>query len=218
MPQIFRRRSNTIARATLAGVFLLIVLSGWGLHAVFWSPLVTKQRMPQEQPVMFSHQHHYSGLGIDCRYCHTSVESSSFAGIPPTETCMTCHSQIWKEAPLLEPVRQSLATGQPLQWNRVHDLPDFVYFEHSIHVQKGVGCSTCHGRVDQMPLVWKEQSLYMKWCLDCHRQPEKFVRLREGVFNMKWEPKATQWAQGKKLIQENHIASWRLSDCNVCHR
>ncbi|MDB6033692.1 MAG: hypothetical protein JWM16_4030 [Verrucomicrobiales bacterium] len=218
MPQIFKRKYNTIARATVVGMMLLLCLSGWALHTVFWSPLVTKVAMPQEQPVMFSHQHHYSGLGIDCRYCHTSVEKSSFAGMPPTETCMTCHSQIWTDAPILEPVRQSLARRQPLQWNRVHDLPDFVYFEHSIHVQKGVGCSTCHGRVDRMPLVWKDQTLYMKWCLDCHRQPEKFVRPREQVFNMAWVPTPNQIADGRKLVEQNHIQSWRLSECNVCHR
>lgn len=218
MGQIFHRRSNTIARATVVGLVLLIILSGWALHAVFWSPIITGVNIPREQPVMFSHEHHYSGLGIDCRYCHTSVENSSFAGIPPTETCMTCHSQVWTDAPILEPVRQSLARRQPLTWNRVHDLPDFVFFEHSIHVQKGVGCSTCHGRVDQMPLVWKDQTLYMKWCLDCHREPEKFVRPRDQVFNMAWTPPADQLEQGRKLVQQNHIRSWKLSECSVCHR
>src|SRR3954471_7187909 len=218
MPQIFHRRSNTLARATVLGIVLLIVFSAWGLHAVFWSPLVTRVDMPQTQPVMFSHEHHVGGLGIDCRYCHTSVEKSAFAGMPPTETCMTCHSQLWTQAPLLAPVRESLATHQPIQWNRVHDLPDFVYFDHSIHVQKGVGCSSCHGRVDRMPLVWKDQTLYMKWCLECHRQPEKFVRPRTEVFNMAWSAPADQLPVGRKLLNQNHIQSWKLSDCSICHR
>ena len=218
MPQIFHRRSNTLARATVLGVVLLIVFSAWGLHAVFWSPLVTRVDMPQAQPVMFSHEHHVGGLGIDCRYCHTSVEKSSFAGMPPTETCMTCHSQLWTQAPLLAPVRESLASHQPIRWNRVHDLPDFVYFDHSIHVQKGVGCSYCHGRVDRMPLVRKDQTLYMKWCLECHRQPEKFVRPKSDVFNMAWTSPADQLPAGRKLVNQNHIQSSKLSDCSVCHR
>src|SRR5438270_8338611 len=147
MPQIFRRSSNTLARAFLVGAGLFFFLF-WGVvYAIYRSPYTTAQNVPQVQPVPFSHQHHYSGLGIDCRYCHTSVETSSFAGIPPTETCMTCHSQVWTDAPMLAPVRQSLATEQPLRWNRVNDLPDFVFFNHSIHVQIGIGCSTCHGRV-----------------------------------------------------------------------
>src|SRR6185312_7602198 len=115
------------------------------------SPYETMQNEAREQPVAFSHEHHVSGLGIDCRYCHTTVETSSFAGLPPTETCMTCHSRLWTEAPMLAPVRQSFATQQPLEWKRVNQLPGFVYFNHSIHVNKGIGCSTCHGQVDQMP-------------------------------------------------------------------
>ena len=168
MPQIFRRSTNTLVRSTLVGVVLFFFLL-WGVvYAVFWSPYTTDTNVPRGQLVPFSHQHHYSGLGIDCRYCHTSVETSSFAGIPATEICMSCHSQVWTDAPMLAPVRQSLAFDSPLEWNRVNDLPDFVFFNHSIHVQKGIGCSTCHGRVDQMPLTWKAHSLYMRWCLDCH--------------------------------------------------
>ena len=218
MPQIFHRRSNTIARVSILAAVLVIIFSGWGLHAVFWSPVVTKVDMPQTQPVMFSHEHHVGGLGIDCRYCHTSVEKSSFAGIPPTETCMTCHSQLWTQAPILQPVRESLTSRAPIRWNRVHDLPDFVFFDHSIHVQKGIGCSTCHGRVDRMPLVMKDQTLYMKWCLDCHREPENFLRAKDQVFNMNWAPPPDQPLSGKTLAKQNHIDSSRLSDCNVCHR
>ncbi|HUR45362.1 MAG TPA: cytochrome c3 family protein [Candidatus Saccharimonadales bacterium] len=218
MPQIFHRRSNTIARAGLLAAVLLVIFSGWGLHAVFWSPLVTKVDMPQTQPVMFSHEHHVSGLGIDCRYCHSSVEKSSFAGLPPTETCMTCHSQLWTQAPILQPVRESRTTHAPIRWNRVHDLPDFVFFDHSIHVQKGVGCSSCHGRVDRMPLVSKDQTLYMKWCLECHREPEKFVRAKARVFDMTWKPLADQTVTGTELVRQNHIQTSKLSDCSVCHR
>ena len=127
------------------------------------------------------------GLGIDCRYCHTSVETSNFAGIPPTATCMNCHRQIWTGAPMLEPVRESFKTGKSLVWNRVNDLPDFVYFNHSIHINKGVGCNTCHGPVDRMPLMYNYASLQMEWCLDCHRAPEKNLRPRDQVFNMRYE-------------------------------
>jgi len=154
--------------------------------------------------------------GIDCRYCHTSVEDSSFAGIPPTQTCMNCHSQLWTESPILEPVRASYRTGEPLVWNRVHDLPDFAYFDHSIHVAKGVGCSTCHGPVDKMPLMRKQNSLQMEWCLDCHRHPERYVRPREEVFNMSYMAPANQLELGQKLVAANRIR--KMTDCNACHR
>src|SRR3712207_1279699 len=173
---LFHPSTNTISRVSIFGglffIAALVVVAG-NLNA---SPYLTNVDVAIEQPVPFSHEHHVSGLGIGCLYCHTSVEQSAFAGIPPTETCMTCHSQIWVNAPMLEPVRQSFATGEPLEWNRVHDLPDHVYFNHSIHVQKGVGCATCHGRVDQMPLTWKAQPMTMGWCLSCHREPERFAR------------------------------------------
>jgi len=218
MPQIFRRSSNTLARAVLVGG-VMSFFSFWGVvYAVYWSSYTTDTHIPRGQVVPFSHEHHTSGLGIDCRYCHTTVESSSFAGIPPTETCMSCHSQVWTDAPLLAPVRQSLVSGKPLEWNRVNDVPDFVYFNHSIHVQKGVGCSTCHGRVDQMPLTWKEHSLYMRWCLDCHEAPEKFVRPREQVFNMSWQPASEQLERGRKLVAEYNIHTEQLRDCSICHR
>src|SRR3954453_3495060 len=204
MPQLFHRRSNTIARVSILGVVLLITAGGWLLHAIFWSPYMTKVNVPIEQPVQFSHEHHNGGLGIDCRYCHTSVEKSSFAGIPPTETCMTCHSQLYTDQPILAPVRESLATDTPMRWNRVNDVPDFVFFNHSIHVNKGIGCSTCHGAVQKMPLMWKANTLYMKWCLDCHRDPAKYIRPREEVFNMNWVVPANQLAQGRKLVNDYH--------------
>jgi hypothetical protein len=160
--------------------------------------------------VQFSHEHHVAGLGIDCRYCHTSVEHTNYAGMPSTKTCMTCHSQIWTNAELLKPVRDSFREDKPIRWTRVHDLPDYVQFNHSIHVQKGIGCVSCHGRVDQMPLMWKTQSLYMEWCLSCHREPEKHVRPRDKVFDLNW-----QWpadvdgiAEGKKLVEKYRIATW----------
>jgi len=172
--------------------------------------------VPVEQPVPFSHKHHVGDDGLDCRYCHTSVEQSPFAGIPPTKTCMNCHAQLWTEAPILEPVRESFRIGKPLQWVRIHRLADFVYFDHSIHVRKGIGCSTCHGRVDQMPLTWRENTLFMEWCLECHRNPERFVRPREQVFSMDWEPPKDQLALGAKLVKEYKIQS--MTSCSTCHR
>ena len=176
--------------------------------------------MIREQPVPFSHEHHVHGLGIDCRYCHTSVETSAFAGMPPTYTCMSCHSQIWSDSPMLEPVRASLRERMS-RWpgRRVHDLPDFVYFHHGIHIQKGVGCVSCHGRVDQMPLAWKEEPMTMEWCLDCHRHPERQLAPKEAVFLMDWEPpSATRPSLGRELIQKNHIEVEQLTNCSICHR
>ena len=184
MSQIFHRSANTIARVSIFGA-VFFVAGLLGLFAeVNRSPWVTDAHVAREQPIQFSHERHVAGNGIDCRYCHTSVEDSSFAGIPPTKTCMNCHSQIFANSPFLEPVRDSFRTGKSIQWTRVHDLPDFVYFNHSIHVNKGVGCTTCHGQVDRMPLMWQEKSLQMEWCLDCHRNPERYVRPREAVFRV----------------------------------
>src|SRR6476661_5870134 len=194
MAQLFHRSANTLARASILGVVLLLSAVGAALMEFQRSPYVTTQHIAPEQPVPFSHQHHAAGLGLDCRYCHTSVEDSSFAGIPPTKTCMNCHAQIWTNAPMLEPVRESFRTGKALRWERVHDLPDFVYFDHSIHINKGVGCQSCHGPVDHMPLMYQANSLQMEWCLDCHRAPDKFLRPknlagdpRDQVFNMLYE-------------------------------
>jgi NAD-dependent SIR2 family protein deacetylase len=170
------------------------------------------------QPVPFSHKHHVSGLGIDCRYCHTAVEQSAFAGIPSTSTCMNCHSQIWTNSPMLEPVRESYRTGQPLRWTRVHNLAEFAYFNHSIHVNKGVGCATCHGPVDQMPLIAQQESLLMEWCLDCHRNPEQYLRPREEVFNMSWTAPANQSELGLELVRKYNVRTEQLTDCSVCHR
>jgi cytochrome c7-like protein len=180
------------------------------------SPWVTQARVAREQPIQFSHERHVGGNGLDCRYCHTSVEDSSFAGIPPTKTCMNCHSQIFSASPYLEPVRLSFRSDRPIQWTRVHDLPDFVYFNHSIHVKKGMGCETCHGRVDQMPLMQQVQSLQMEWCLDCHRNPEKYVRPRSEVFTMNYRPAVPQSVQGPMLVKEYGIKG--NTSCSTCHR
>ena len=216
MAQIFHRSTNTISRVSVFGGIGIIVVLVATLAAINRSSYVTEVGVARSQPVQFSHKHHVSDDGIDCRYCHTSVEESSFAGIPSTKICMNCHTQIWAESPMLEPVRESFRTGKSLEWTRVNNLPGFVYFDHSIHVHKGVGCSTCHGRVNQMPLMWRENSLYMEWCLECHRNPERFVRPREQVFNMDWQPPADQIAFGQKLVQQYKIES--LTSCSVCHR
>ncbi len=216
MAQVFKPSSNTLARVTFIGAIVFLGTIGWIGLAINRSDYVTEVAVARDQPVPFSHKHHVADAGIDCRYCHTSVETSSFAGIPPTETCMSCHSQIWAEAPMLEPVRESYRSGRSIEWTRVHDLPDYVYFNHSIHLNKGVGCATCHGRVDQMPLMWRENRLHMEWCLECHRAPERFVRPRNEIYNMEWKSPVDQLELGRKLVQEYKIH--KLTDCYVCHR
>jgi hypothetical protein len=221
MVQVFSPRANTLARVSILALVLGLVGVLASLDALHRFAYATEVDVPREQPIPFSHKHHVN-MGIDCRYCHTSVENASFAGIPPTRTCMNCHSMVWSEAPMLEPVRESFRTGKPMEWNRVHDLPQFVYFDHSIHINKGIGCTTCHGPVGDMPLVKKQNSLYMGWCLDCHREPEKFVRPRDQVFATDYvaPPPAEQLAMGKKLVEEYHIdtAADRMLNCYLCHR
>lgn len=212
--QVFHRSANTLSRFSIFGAVFLIAFALWILYQLNRSPYATQQRVAKEQPVMFSHEHHVAGLGIDCRYCHTSVETSSFAGIPPTATCMNCHKQIWINAALLEPVRASFRTGEPIRWERVHTLPEFVQFNHSIHVQKGIGCVSCHGRVDQMPLMAQEKPMTMSWCLECHRAPEKFVRPRDKVFDMAWEAE-NQEELGARLVAEYGILE--KTSCSYCH-
>jgi hypothetical protein len=214
--QIFHHSTNTLAKVSIFGALVAAGLGMWLLLEVNRTPYVTNAGVARIQPVQFSHQHHVGGLGLDCRYCHTSVEKAAVAGIPPTKTCMNCHSQIWSTSPELEPVRQSFRTGDSLEWIRVHDLPEFAYFDHSAHVNKGMGCSTCHGRVDRMPLVWQEKSLQMEWCLECHRAPEKFVRPQSEVFNAAYEPPANQIEQGRKLVQEYGLKP--RTSCSTCHR
>jgi hypothetical protein len=219
MSQVFSKSANTLARASLVAVVLGGAVFGWLVVAVPRSDYITRVGVPRAQPVPFSHAHHVGGMGFDCRYCHTSVEDSSFANIPPTKTCMNCHSQLFTTVPMLEPVRASFRSNQPLSWVRVHDLPDFVYFNHSIHVAKGVGCATCHGPVDRMPLMYKENTLQMEWCLNCHRHPEQYVRPRNQVFNMQYEPPAQQEELGRRLVKEYNIAGpEQLTSCSTCHR
>jgi hypothetical protein len=216
MSQIFPRSANAVARASLFIVLATVALLGWLVMLLMRSDFVTGANANIEQPVQFSHAHHVGGEGIDCRYCHTSVEQSSFANIPPTKTCMNCHSQIWLNASYLEPVRESFRTNRSIEWIRVHDLPDFVYFNHSIHVKKGVGCETCHGRIDQMPLTYKVNTLYMQWCVECHRDPAKYIRPRDQVFNMAYQYPADQDQLGPQLVKDYKVQS--LTDCVTCHR
>ena len=219
MRRTFHRSTNTIARVSIFGFVFILAGLAWMMITVGRSSYVTEAGIARSQPVPFSHKHHVADDGIDCRYCHTTVETSWFAGMPSTQTCMNCHSQIWSDSPVLEPVRASYRTGEPLHWTRVHNLPEFVYFDHSIHVNKGVGCSTCHGRVDQMPLTYQVASLQMEWCLECHRNPEKFVRPREEVFNMQWQPTANQDEVGRQLVSSYKIKDARsLMSCSTCHR
>ena len=230
--QIFHRSANVASRASIyAGIFTL-AFALWACVNLQRSPYVTYAGVARPQPVPFSHEHHVAGLGIDCRYCHTSVETSSFAGIPPTKTCINCHAQIWTAAPLLEPVRESFRTGKSLVWNRVNDLPDFVYFDHSIHINKGVGCNTCHGPVDRMPLMFNYASLQMEWCIQCHRAPEKNLRPRDQVFNMRYQQPTTdlpvivdgvsytdQISLGKHLVHKYNLRSvMDITSCSTCHR
>src|ERR1043166_5233782 len=202
MPQIFHSHSKTFSKVSIFGSVFILGFLLWLFGAFSRSSWATQAGVAREQPVPFSHAHHVGDCGIDCRYCHTTVETSAFANIPPTKTCMNCHSQIWNTSPTLEPVRESFRTDRSIAWTRVHDLPDFVYFNHSIHVHKGVGCTTCHGQVDRMPLMWQEQSLQMEWCLECHRNPEYYVRPREAVFRVDYEPPANQYELGKRLVAE----------------
>jgi hypothetical protein len=218
MAQVFPRSANWASKASILAA-LLIVASILGVVLnINRIDYVSMVGVAIDQPVHFSHKHHVTGMGIDCRYCHTTVEVSAFAGVPPTETCMTCHSQIWTEAPILEPVRASFRDNKAIEWNRVHDLPDFVYFNHSIHVSQGIGCQSCHGQVDQMPLVEKAHTLNMEWCLDCHRDPAQFIRPRDQVFNMIYEYPANQETLGKSLVADYDVQTSQLTNCSICHR
>jgi hypothetical protein len=219
MSQIFHRSLNIWSKVSIIAGLVFVGFLGWVVVTISWSGYVTGQGVTVDQPVQFSHAHHVGSMGIDCRYCHTTVEESPFANIPPTKTCMNCHSQIWTNAPILEPIRASFRDNTPLQWTRVHDLPDFVYFNHSIHVAKGVGCATCHGRVDRMPLVLQENSLQMSWCISCHRNPAPNLRPRDQITNMTWEPPANDPELGQRLMKEYKIQDvMLLTSCSTCHR
>jgi Cytochrome c7 and related cytochrome c len=216
MAQIFHRSTNTISRVSIYGAVILIAVLGYAMNLVNGTAYVTEVHNARPQPVPFSHKHHVGELGLDCRYCHTSVEESSSAGMPPTQTCMACHSQIWTNAAILEPVRASYRDSTPISWTRVNALPDFVYFNHSIHVAKGVGCTTCHGPVGAMNITWRENSLYMRWCLECHNAPEKYLRPKSEVFNAFYQPPSDQETLGRKLMIEYQVQ--KLTNCTTCHR
>jgi hypothetical protein len=232
MPQIFHRSTNSISRITI--ILSVVLVSGllFAAAELQRSPYYSWRGVTRVQPVPFSHQHHVGGLGIDCRYCHTSVETSSFAGIPPTKTCMNCHAQIWTNAPMLEPVRDSFRSGRSLVWTRVNAVPDYVYFDHSIHINKGVGCNDCQGPVDRMPLMYAANTLQMEFCLNCHRAPEKFLRPRSEVFNMRYQQPTPQlpltmdgktftdqMALGSYLNNKYHLRTpYDITSCNTCHR
>lgn len=217
MAQIFPRSANALVRVSIAVVVLLVASVVALAYAINSSGYITREDLIRHQDVPFSHRHHVQSMGIDCRYCHWMAEEGHYAGIPPTHTCMTCHSQIWPESPMLQPVRDSYAKDEPLVWNKVHDLPDYVYFNHSIHLKKGMGCTSCHGQVQNMALVWQENSLHMSWCLDCHRNPEKFIRPKSEIYNMTWDPSPAEQAElGPKLVEEYDVET--QDHCYTCHR
>ena len=217
MPQLFPPYADTIARTVLVAI---VVVPFAAVAVAFWvsaSEYITGRSITYDQPVPFSHAHHVGGLGLDCRYCHTGVETSAVAGIPPTNTCMTCHSQLYTQAAMLAPVRESLANNQPIRWNKVNKLPDYVYFDHSIHIAKGVGCTPCHGDVAHMPLMRQAAPLTMGWCLDCHRDPAPNLRPHDAVFDPDWKFPSDQAERGV-ILAHQYIDNKHLTDCSVCHR
>lgn len=218
MPQVFQPSANTWMRIAIVGGGLFVAVLGGVSFGLYRSPFVTHVNAAREQPVAFSHARHVGGNGIDCRFCHMSVETSAFAGLPSTQVCMSCHSQILPDSTILQPVRDSFDNETPLVWTRINDVPDFVYFNHSVHIAKGVGCTTCHGPIDKMPLTWKAETLHMQWCITCHEAPEKFVRPKDKVFATDWQPGYDQLESGARLVKENNINTSQLTNCSVCHR
>jgi hypothetical protein len=217
MPAIFRPSANIATQLVLLGLATL-VLGG----LIWWwawprMDYVRHTSWIVEQPVPFSHQHHVAGLGIDCRFCHATVEIAGNAGLPPTYTCMTCHSQIWTNAAILAPVRESLANNTPIVWHRVTNLPDYVYFNHKIHIAKGVGCESCHGKMEDMALTQKARTLTMGFCLDCHRDPAPRLRPPEAIYNTDWH-RSADTPSPAVLAQLYHVGGRNLTDCSICHR
>ncbi len=216
--QLFRPSANVFARAILMTAAIFPFAAIGVTYGIMSSAYVTGQDVVRTQPIPFSHKHHFAELGIHCLYCHTNVEKSPYAGLPATHVCMSCHSQIWTNAAMLAPVRESLASNRPIRWNRVHVLPAYVYFDHSVHVAKGVGCSTCHGHIDAMALTSQAAPLTMGWCVDCHSNPAPYLRPRDQIFNMAWEPPAGRGRAGSQLLKANRIDPNRLIECSTCHR
>ena len=243
MAQVFSPVHNTLARLSLLAALALPAVLIVGISAITRSPYGSNAKVVLDQPVPFSHEHHATELGIDCRYCHTSLETSETAGVPPTHTCMSCHSQIWTNSPLLEPVRQSYYTGVPLHWNKLNSVPDFVYFNHSIHIARGINCNFCHGPVQQMMITYRGRYFYMAWCLKCHREPERNIQPggAKAVFQLyqdyqrgdlkdareraladgdEYDPTPAEVEQGKKTLAEYRMTATKkqLTDCWTCHR
>ncbi len=219
MAQLFHRSANYIAKASIAVAVVVAAVAGLVYTQIARSSYLTGRYLERTQPVQFSHKHHVGDDGIDCRYCHTTVETTASAGMPPTQTCMNCHSQIWSDSPYLEPVRASFRENKPIEWTRVHDLPEYVYFNHSIHVAKGVGCSTCHGNIAKMPAVYSENTLQMEWCIACHKAPENFIRPKSEIFNMDWQDgDATAEQRAQMKIDYKIRSREMMTSCSVCHR
>ncbi len=219
MAQIFNRGANNVAKISIVVVILLGGVAFFVYTQIARSSYLTGRYDEKQQPVQFSHKHHVGDDGIDCRYCHTAVETSYSAGIPPTQTCMNCHNELWADSPYLEPIRESYRTGKPIEWERVHDLPEYAYFNHSIHIAKGVGCSTCHGQIDNMPAVYQENTLQMEWCLACHREPEKFIRPKNEIYNMQWDPNDLSAEEREVMKADYKIREAEiLTSCSTCHR
>jgi len=216
MSALFPRSSNTVLRVVVVVLLGTPLLAVGALYVYAYSPLYTSQYSQVEQVIQFDHRHHVSDDGIDCRYCHRSVETSPFAGIPSTSVCLSCHEQIWNRSPLLEELRARYFTDRAIPWARVHRLPDFVYFNHSIHVNKGIGCATCHGRVDEMALVEQVAPLTMGWCLDCHRDPATHLRPVQEITNMTWEPRGDRDQVARELMRQNEVRT--RTNCTTCHR
>jgi hypothetical protein len=218
MKQIFRPNANVFALVSIFVLAYIVVGVLWGLIVLDWSNYARRVNIPIDQPVDYSHQLHAGSLGMDCRYCHANAEVSYFANIPPTETCMTCHHEILTNSPQIQPVLESYANDTPIEWVRVHDVPGFAYFNHSAHLNGGIGCTECHGQVDEMPVVWRENSLTMGWCLDCHRNPEQYIRPRDEVWNTDYVHPDNQLEMGQQLIEEYGINVEVLDNCYICHR
>lgn len=219
MAQLFHRGANNIAKASMVVAIVLAGVAFFAYTQIARSTYLTNRGLERQQPVQFSHKHHVGDDGIDCRYCHTSVETAASAGIPPTQTCMNCHNQLYSDQQYLEPIRASYRDNKPIKWERVHDLPGFAYFNHSIHIAKGVGCSTCHGEIDNMPSVYQENTLQMEWCLSCHRNPTQFIRPKDEIYNMQWKDSNLNADERMKLKEDYKIRSKELlTSCSTCHR
>lgn len=229
MPQVFHRNSNQRSKIAIIVIVLLVFTAFSAANIWYWGPGVSGQEKPVVQPVQFTHEHHVGGLGIDCRYCHFNVERAGLAQVPPTRVCMNCHSQMYTDAQILEPVRESWRSDMPIPWVKVHNLSDFVYFNHSAHINKGIGCNECHGRVDTMPLMYQASSLHMAWCLQCHMDPDKYVRPKNEVTNMAYNhPKAADdkaivlAGPTEKKVSQHELATMynvqSKTSCSTCHR